>query len=644
MSSPAIGADGTIYVGSDKLYAINPNGTKKWAYATGDYINSSPAIGADGKIYVGSNDRNLYAINPDGTQKWVIATGGPIASSPAIGADGTVYVGSDDKKLYAIGNKAATFTVTPTAGINGTISPNTPQTVTANGNLTLTATANAGYTVDAWQLDTITVQTGGLTYMLKNVTANHTVKVTFKPLTVTLTPSTDANGTITPNTAQTANYGNSVTFTAKPNAGYQVDYWKCNGAIVFNGGKVANGAYTGLTFTIIPISSSTVNVAFTAVNYTITPSAGANGAISTNIPQLAKYGCKLIFTAKPNTGYRVDYWKFNGALVYNAGKAANGAYTGSTLTLTVISNSTVYVAFTAMNYTITPSAGPNGSIIPKSTQTVSNGSSVSFTATANAGYTVDSWTLDGAVVQTGGNQYTLKTIFANHAVKVTFKLRTFLITPSGGSGGVITPPTPQMVNYAGNITFIATAYAGFTVDCWTLDGVTIQVGGSSYTLKTVTFAHTVMVKFISTNKNQPDLTICNNGDTTYMGWNILNVTGSNQTTMQSVANGVAATYLWRVENHGYTSDSFLLTCPLPALSGWTVQVIDRVTNKDITAAITGAGYTSVTLAPGVAGGFTLKVTLTSTALSGKAYALLITGVSVKDNTKKDAVKAVTTKQ
>ena len=38
-------------------------------------INSSPAIGADGTIYVGSEDDKLYAINPDGSQKWAFSTG-----------------------------------------------------------------------------------------------------------------------------------------------------------------------------------------------------------------------------------------------------------------------------------------------------------------------------------------------------------------------------------------------------------------------------------------------------------------------------------------------------------------------------------------------------------------------------------------
>ena len=103
-SSPAIGADGTVYVGSCdcRLYAINPDGSLKWSYPTGDYVSSSPAIVADGTVYVGSYDHKLYAINSDGSLKWAFTTGNWVVSSPAIGADGTVYVGSMDNNLYAI--------------------------------------------------------------------------------------------------------------------------------------------------------------------------------------------------------------------------------------------------------------------------------------------------------------------------------------------------------------------------------------------------------------------------------------------------------------------------------------------------------------------------------------------------------------
>ena len=110
-SSPAIGSDGTVYVGSDdnKLYAINgKTGIKLWEFETGSYVLSSPAIGSDGTVYVGSWDKKLYAINgKTGVKLWEFETGHVVHSSPAIGSDGTVYVGSGsffdkDKKLYAI--------------------------------------------------------------------------------------------------------------------------------------------------------------------------------------------------------------------------------------------------------------------------------------------------------------------------------------------------------------------------------------------------------------------------------------------------------------------------------------------------------------------------------------------------------------
>ena len=84
------------------FYALNPDGTKKWSFPSGGIIDSSPAIGADGTIYFGSHDKNFYALNPDGSKKWTFATGGQIGSSPAIGADGTIYFSSTDGNLYAL--------------------------------------------------------------------------------------------------------------------------------------------------------------------------------------------------------------------------------------------------------------------------------------------------------------------------------------------------------------------------------------------------------------------------------------------------------------------------------------------------------------------------------------------------------------
>ncbi len=104
LSSPAVGLDGTIYVGSDEgLKAVEPHSSGfKWSYGDED-IGSSPAVGSDGTIYVGSQDTNdTYALNPDGTLKWKYKTGDQVFSSPAV-AGGITFVGSFDGKVYAFG-------------------------------------------------------------------------------------------------------------------------------------------------------------------------------------------------------------------------------------------------------------------------------------------------------------------------------------------------------------------------------------------------------------------------------------------------------------------------------------------------------------------------------------------------------------
>ena len=108
-SSPAVGADGTVYFGGRdrNFYALGPDGAKKWSALTGGWVDSSPALARDGTICFGGWDGTFYALKPDGGTNWTFKTGGPIDSSPAIGADGTIYFGSHDQYLYALDARGA---------------------------------------------------------------------------------------------------------------------------------------------------------------------------------------------------------------------------------------------------------------------------------------------------------------------------------------------------------------------------------------------------------------------------------------------------------------------------------------------------------------------------------------------------------
>ena len=135
VSSPAIGADGTVYVGSEdgKVYALDgTTGTQKWAFTTGGIVDSSPAVDVDGTVYVGSYDHKFYALDgADGSQKWSFTTGDWMISSPAIGIDGTIYVGCWDGKVYALDGATGTqkwaFSTgvdvhsSPAIGVDGTV-------------------------------------------------------------------------------------------------------------------------------------------------------------------------------------------------------------------------------------------------------------------------------------------------------------------------------------------------------------------------------------------------------------------------------------------------------------------------------------------------------------------------------------------
>jgi outer membrane protein assembly factor BamB len=103
-SSPVLGPDDTLYVGSSDhyLYALGLDGVLKWRYQTQGRISSSAVIGPDGSIYVGSCDQCLHALDTRGQLLWKYTLGGKIFATPVLASDGTLYVASTAGQVVAI--------------------------------------------------------------------------------------------------------------------------------------------------------------------------------------------------------------------------------------------------------------------------------------------------------------------------------------------------------------------------------------------------------------------------------------------------------------------------------------------------------------------------------------------------------------
>ena len=101
--SPNVGPDGVIYQGNTGggAYAVNPDGSAKWAYQAQNSVWTVPAMADDGTTFWGSLDLRMFALNSGGEQKWQRTTLGYVTSSPALSGN-TLFAGSFDSNVYAL--------------------------------------------------------------------------------------------------------------------------------------------------------------------------------------------------------------------------------------------------------------------------------------------------------------------------------------------------------------------------------------------------------------------------------------------------------------------------------------------------------------------------------------------------------------
>ena len=305
-------------------------------------------------------------------------------------------------------------------------------------------------------------------------------------ITYTITASAGSGGTISPNGSFSKNAGDSQAFTASPNANYVVNQWTVDAVVV---------QYGGTSYTLSNIQAAhnvQATFAYVPPQYTITASAGSGGTISPNGSFSKTAGDSQGFTAFQNANYVVNQWTVDSVVVQ---------YGGTSYTLSNIQaahNVQVTFTYAPPQYTITASAGSGGTISPNGSFSKTAGDSQTFTATPNANYVVNQWTVDSSVAQSGGTSYTLANIQAGHSVQVTFTYAPtqYTINASAGSGGSISPSGSFAESVGSSQTFTAYPNANYAVNQWLLDSVVTQTGGTSYTLNNIQSGHNVQVTFV----------------------------------------------------------------------------------------------------------------------------------------------------
>lgn len=385
------------------------------------------------------------------------------------------------------------YTITPTAGANGSITPNSPQSIAAGGHVTFTITPAAGYVVDDVLVNGASV--GAVTmYEFTNVTANGTIAASFKtaPLvTYTVSATAGANGTIAPAGEQTVTKGDDITFTIAPAANYYVDTLTVDGALV----------QPAKSYTFTDVSANhTISATFAASPALCTISASVSGAGGSLVPNLPVFtlarGANVTYYFVPDAGYHVDTVTIDGWPV--AVDRDDDSYT-----FEKVDRSYVMVAtFAANKWTVEASKTGNGTISPSGAQDVVEGEDVTFTITPDANNSISDVVVDGQSVGIK-TSYTFEDVTEGHTIQAKFiaDVVNYTITPSvtGGSGGTITPYPLWVSPRGSSITFYFLPSVGYQVATVSVDGAPVDPStyedDNSYTFSNVQANHTIAVSF-----------------------------------------------------------------------------------------------------------------------------------------------------
>ena len=466
-SSPTIGSDGTIYVGSgdNNLYAFYPDGGVKWTYQAGEWVDSTPSIADDGTIYVGSWDNKLHAINPDGTGKWTFSTDSLVLAGPAVGPDGTIYIGSRDNFFYALESNGSKkweyFAEQPISssaalGQDGTI-------YFGDDNGTFHAVNPDGSAKWIYVVDTVTESNSS----------------------IESSPALDLYGNIYFGSS------NGYCYSLEDNGTNGVLRWKYATA-----DRVDSSPVIGLSNEVFFMSRDgylrSIDIDFGVTNWE-----KPIGDVFYSSPVVDENGTVYVVGYLGGGENHIFAIDANGSMDWNSSMTNHSVVIGDVVdsSLTIDANGTLYFGsfdkklyavkagwnladsdwpkFRRDNhgtgrwpsYQIDANASPAGSGTIAGAGVHNQGATATLTATASTGYTFSNWSGDSN--ETNG----IITLAATQHRSVTahFTLNSYTLNSTGGTGGSISGA--GVFNYGTVVGITATSDTGYSFTGWTGDGI-----------------------------------------------------------------------------------------------------------------------------------------------------------------------------
>lgn len=200
------------------------------------------------------------------------------------------------------------------------------------------------------------------------------------------------------------------------------------------------------------------------VQHTLTYTAGANGSLDSNLPQVVQMVNEgedgTAVTAVADAGYHFVDW-------------SDGLTNNPRTDLNVVSDISVTANFAADvvvpgSYTISASAGTGGSISPLGMINVTENTDQAFAITPDANFQIADVLVDSVSVGAVAS-YNFAAVTANHSISATFAPVTHVLNITADNGAVTKNPDQASYDHDTMVELMATPNAGYTFSGWSGD-------------------------------------------------------------------------------------------------------------------------------------------------------------------------------